>query len=76
MPSNARITFIGHSIGCRIILEIMKKLSSKTCHNGNTLITNAQNLNFHKSYLLFPTIERMKQTPAGRFTWIQVNKKI
>ena len=53
----------------------MKKLSSKTCQNGNTLETNAQNLNFHKSYLLFPTIERMKQTPAGRFTWIQVNKK-
>ena len=53
----------------------MKKLSSKTSQNGNTLQDDTQELNFHKSYLLFPTIERMKQTPAGRFTWIQVIEK-
>ena len=54
----------------------MKKLNFKQYHNENTPTTNNQVLNVHKSYLLFPTIERMKQTPAGRFTWIQVDYEI
>ena len=76
LPSSCNITFIGHSIGCKIILEVMKKLNFKQKHNENTPTTNNQVLNANKSYLLFPAIERIKQLPAGRFTWIQVEYKI
>ena len=72
LPASCKITFIGHSIGCKIILEIMKELSLRHNQNGKSIQTINQSLSIHKSYLLFPTIERMKQTPAGRFTWIQV----
>ena len=73
LPDACKITLIGHSIGCQIILEIMKQLSLSHNQNGKSLQTIDQSLSVHKSYLLFPTNERMKQTPAGRFTWIQVN---
>ena len=76
LPASCKITFIGHSIGCKIILEIMKELSLRHNQNGKSLQTINQSLSIHKSYLLFPTIERMKQTPAGRFTWIQVTSII
>ena len=72
LPASCKISFIGHSIGCRIILELMKELSLSYNQNEKSLQTIKQTLSVHKSYLLFPTIERMKQTPAGRFTWIQV----
>ena len=54
----------------------MKKLNFKQKHNENTPTTNNQVLNANKSYLLFPAIERIKQIPAGRVTWIQVEYKI
>jgi len=54
LPTSARITLIGHSIGCRIIIDI---LSRNTSHN------------FEKIYFLFPTMENMKITKAGTSTW-------
>ena len=74
LPASCKITFIGHSIGCKIILELMKRLSLIHNQNGKSLQTINHTLSVHKSYLLFPTIERMKQTQAGRFTWIQVDR--
>ena len=75
LPASCEITFIGHSIGCKIILEIMKELNSRQSQYKISNESVCQDQEVHKSYLLFPTIERMKQTPAGRLTWIQVKYK-
>ncbi|XP_072263588.1 lipid droplet-associated hydrolase [Pyxicephalus adspersus] len=51
VSSNTKLILIGHSIGCYIILEMMKRLPD---------------LKVLKSILLFPTIERMAQSPQGK----------
>ncbi|KAG8445702.1 hypothetical protein GDO86_010475 [Hymenochirus boettgeri] len=51
VPDNMTLILIGHSIGCYIILEMMKRVV---------------NLKVLKSILLFPTIERMAQSPQGK----------
>ena len=81
LPASCKITFVGHSIGCKIIMEIMKKLeAAENDLSGMTgaeskLLSSLSNKTMQKclhSYFLFPTIERMKSTPAGRRVWIQV----
>ena len=52
--NNTDIVFIGHSIGCFIILEILEALNK-----------NMKN-QVRKAILLFPTIERMSVTPNGK----------
>jgi len=54
LPPSARITLIGHSIGCRMLIDIV---SRNTTHN------------FEKVYFLFPTIENMISSPKGVPTW-------
>jgi len=54
IPTSARITLIGHSIGCKIIMEIAKRNSTH---------------NFQGFYFLFPTIENMIDTPRGKETY-------
>lgn len=51
---DTNIILIGHSIGCYIILEIL------------SLIRKDLKSKIKKSMLLFPTIERMSQTPNGK----------
>ncbi|XP_078503851.1 lipid droplet-associated hydrolase isoform X2 [Lissotriton helveticus] len=51
VPKDMALVLIGHSIGCYIILEIMKRLPE---------------LKVLRSVLLFPTIERMAQSPQGK----------
>ncbi|XP_039605719.1 lipid droplet-associated hydrolase [Polypterus senegalus] len=51
VPREVKLVLVGHSIGCYIILEIMKR---------DPL------LQVLKSVLLFPTIERMAQSPQGK----------
>lgn len=51
VPRETRLVLIGHSIGCFIILEMMKR---------------DPELKVLKAVMLFPTIERMAQTPQGR----------
>ncbi|KAJ8333050.1 hypothetical protein SKAU_G00419460, partial [Synaphobranchus kaupii] len=51
VPRDTKLVLIGHSIGCYIILEMMKR---------------DPELQVVKSVLLFPTIERMAATPQGR----------
>ncbi|XP_019909348.2 lipid droplet-associated hydrolase isoform X2 [Esox lucius] len=48
---DTRLVLVGHSIGCYIILEMMKR---------------DPELPVRKSVMLFPTIERMAVTPQGR----------
>ncbi|XP_069092105.1 lipid droplet-associated hydrolase [Pleurodeles waltl] len=51
VPKDMTLVLIGHSIGCYIILEIMKRLPE---------------LKVLRSVLLFPTVERMAQSPQGK----------
>nr|XP_014346245.1 PREDICTED: lipid droplet-associated hydrolase [Latimeria chalumnae] len=51
VPKDVNLVLIGHSIGCYIILEMMKK---------------EPQLKVLKSLLLFPTIEHMAQSPQGK----------
>ncbi|TRY73626.1 hypothetical protein TCAL_03324 [Tigriopus californicus] len=56
IPANCHLTLVGHSIGCKMILEAMDRLATDRPHL--------------RSYFLFPTIERMYQSPDGLRTWI------
>ncbi|XP_063298190.1 lipid droplet-associated hydrolase [Pelobates fuscus] len=51
VPVDTKLILIGHSIGCYIILEMMER---------------AIDLKILQSILLFPTIERMAQSPQGK----------
>uniref|UniRef100_A0A4W3JBH0 Lipid droplet-associated hydrolase n=1 Tax=Callorhinchus milii TaxID=7868 RepID=A0A4W3JBH0_CALMI len=51
VPEDVKIVLIGHSIGCYIILEMMKR---------------EPQLQVLKAVLLFPTIERMAESPQGK----------
>ncbi|XP_074803627.1 lipid droplet-associated hydrolase isoform X1 [Natator depressus] len=51
VPKDMKLVLIGHSIGCYITLEMMKRASE---------------LQVLRSVLLFPTIERMAQSPQGK----------
>lgn len=53
VPKDVKIHLIGHSIGSWLILELFKKPSIKE--------------RIHRSYLLFPTFERMAASPNGHF---------
>jgi Lipid-droplet associated hydrolase len=60
LQSRRRLILIGHSIGCYMIL---KMLSSKV---ENSFVGNGSRHQVMKCCLLFPTIERMSQSPSGR----------
>lgn len=51
VPKDMKLVLIGHSVGCYISLQILKQ---------------APELPIIRSILLFPTIERMAETPNGR----------
>ncbi|KAF0044682.1 lipid droplet-associated hydrolase [Scophthalmus maximus] len=51
VPRETRLVLVGHSIGCYVILEMMKR---------------DPDLKILKAVMLFPTIERMAQTPQGK----------
>lgn len=51
VPRETSLVLVGHSIGCHIILEMMKR---------------DPELKVKKAIMLFPTIERMAQTPEGK----------
>lgn len=54
VPTDVNLHFIGHSIGAKICVELVKRY--RKTHNA-------------AAYLLFPTLERMAQTPSGRKLW-------
>ncbi|KAM8915139.1 lipid droplet-associated hydrolase [Spinachia spinachia] len=51
VPRETSLVLVGHSIGCYVILDIMKRNPK---------------LKIIKAIMLFPTIERMAQTPQGK----------
>ncbi|XP_048355048.1 lipid droplet-associated hydrolase isoform X2 [Sphaerodactylus townsendi] len=51
VPQDMKLVLIGHSIGCYIALEMMKQASE---------------LEVLRCVMLFPTIERMAQSPQGK----------
>ncbi|XP_034051236.1 lipid droplet-associated hydrolase [Thalassophryne amazonica] len=51
VPRETSLVLVGHSIGCYIILEMMKR---------------DPELKILKAVMLFPTIERMAQSPQGK----------
>jgi len=55
LPPDSEITLIGHSMGCHVILQAMKKRAH----------------NIKAAYFLFPMIERMAQTPQGSTFFFQ-----
>lgn len=57
LPQGTRVTLVGHSIGCHIILRLLNHFE------------NSPNVMVSRSFLLFPTIERMKVSPNGRRLW-------
>lgn len=57
VPKGAKVTLVGHSIGCQIILSVLQAFEDST------------DINIKYSYLLFPTIERMKDSPNGTRLW-------
>jgi hypothetical protein len=62
VPESCDLTLIGHSIGCKIALEVMRHFRN----NSARQVT--------RGYMLFPTIERMKESPAGIRGWPHVRK--
>ncbi len=64
VPESAELTLIGHSIGCKMILEAMRA-------NDNAG-SEEPKVNIKAGYLLFPTIEWMIESPAGKRGWISV----
>jgi len=61
VPAGKSLILIGHSIGCYMIL---KMLSNDTV---NSLMQFCTRRSVSKCYLLFPTIERLAQSPNGQF---------
>ncbi|XP_069951902.1 lipid droplet-associated hydrolase-like isoform X1 [Cherax quadricarinatus] len=57
IPQQAKVTLIGHSIGCQIILRLLQYFDSKS------------EVTIVKSFLLFPTVERLRNTPNGQRFW-------
>ncbi|KAK0167933.1 hypothetical protein PV327_001784 [Microctonus hyperodae] len=53
VPEDAKLHLVGHSIGCWLILQLLKdkQIADRVV----------------KCYLLFPAIERMRETPSGKF---------
>lgn len=62
VPATCKLYLIGHSIGCKMILEAMNHFK---CHEAKQA-----RIQLVESYFLFPTIERMKASPAGQSAWI------
>lgn len=58
VPKDRQIVLIGHSIGCYMVLEILKRMTD---------------LKIVKSFLLFPTIERLSTSPQGQWIWPILN---
>lgn len=63
VPTEAQLTLVGHSIGCRMILEALYRLEVE--EKSET----ARRIKCRRAYMLFPTIERMYESPNGPIHW-------
>uniref|UniRef100_A0A6A7G0C4 Lipid droplet-associated hydrolase n=2 Tax=Hirondellea gigas TaxID=1518452 RepID=A0A6A7G0C4_9CRUS len=71
VPRGCKLRLVGHSIGCQMILKSLDELieHSNTSDPPNGPELAAPQFTLGQSYMLFPTIERMKETPQGRYVW-------
>jgi len=60
VKDETEVTMIGHSMGCKIILETMK-------------LTDKHTKLQVKGFMLFPMIERMYELPSGKSSWIMAH---
>jgi len=54
VPDNCDLYFVGHSVGSKIISELLKDSAM------------SQRLSVKRSVFLFPTLQKMRETPNGR----------
>jgi len=54
VPDNCDLYLVGHSVGSKIISELLKDRAM------------AQRLSVKRSVFLFPTLQKMRETPSGR----------
>ncbi|ODM95532.1 Lipid droplet-associated hydrolase [Orchesella cincta] len=64
VPPHINVIGIGHSIGCKIWMETLKRLDEHI----NSIAEPKKRPNISKVFMLFPTIERMRYTPNGQRT--------
>uniref|UniRef100_A0A6A7GC25 Lipid droplet-associated hydrolase n=1 Tax=Hirondellea gigas TaxID=1518452 RepID=A0A6A7GC25_9CRUS len=77
IPSNAKVSIIGYSISCYLLLDMLRQENFAIGTTDSGTKTNDDITVVDSVYLIFPTIERMKETPLGRiflpalsyFTW-------
>lgn len=81
VPTDCNIILVGHSIGCYMILSLMEILSGKRARtkfehfnpplsSTSPTFTNPHLLSrISKCIFLFPTVERMKDSPNGKRLW-------
>lgn len=58
------LILVGHSIGCKLGLEIMKRFSSPESVQRGWDVRGR-----FRSYFLFPAIQQIRKTPSGRMQW-------
>ncbi len=68
MPADCRLTLLGHSVGCKVAMDIMAVWHREQEDSG----TNSVRLENTNALMFFPMIQRMYETRAGFFAWIQV----
>lgn len=65
IPSHIKVIGIGHSIGCKTWSELMKRIDvAKSVNAGQKDMEFPEII---KCFMLFPTLERMRATPNGKF---------
>lgn len=76
VPPGFKLRLVGHSIGCQMILKALDLLKGETettesSQQSSTSTNNDSPRQFElgRSYMLFPTIERMSDTPRGVYVW-------
>lgn len=65
VPDDVKVSIIGYSISCYLLLDLLKTENLKIRTVADTVDTKSKNID--TLYLIFPTIERMKHTPLGKF---------
>ncbi|KAF2368339.1 Lipid droplet-associated hydrolase [Trinorchestia longiramus] len=64
VPRGCRLRLIGHSIGCQMILKALDQLTGIDAGDQP-----ADDFEISQCYMLFPTIERMRDSPRGQTLW-------
>lgn len=71
VPAGSQLRLIGHSIGCQMILKALDQLveCSEPSDPGHGSSRTSPQYELGHCYMLFPTIEKMKDTPRGQNVW-------